>query len=383
VPDTATNARPAGYRISAGAIRARRGGEAHDRIDTKPGRDSEMRRRNVGRCTALSAVLLAGLALWLPFGAEAVITKPQKPRVVTAGVTQVRGTSGQLEGTVNPEGLETTYYFQYGPTEAYGSVTRTTAVGSGTTAVKVGQPVTGLLAGFHYRIVATNAAGVALGAPRVFAPKQLGGTIEVPKEPQVAVYGTPLLVTGRITGAGSAGRKVVLQSSGYPYLEPFVTVSPPATTNATGAFSFRVTNLLRSAQMRVSSLDLRPLYSSLIHVRVAVKVTFHARPSARAGLVRLYGTVSPALSGAVVHFQVSKPVRPGKSERETAFGTQFSTKVSHGTHSFSRFSMVVRLRRTGNYRALVKPLHIGALVIGSSAHLKLHAATVPTTTKKA
>jgi hypothetical protein len=338
-----------------------------------------MRRRNIGRRTVVGAALLAGVCLSLPFAADALITKPGKPHVSTAGVTQVRGTSGQLEGTVNPAGLETTYYFQYGPTTAYGSVTRTTAVGSGTINVKVGQPVTGLLAGFHYRIVASNAAGVSSGLDRVFVPKQGTGKLEVPKERLVDVYGTSLVISGRISGAGNAGRKVVLQSSPYPYLAPFVTISAPASTNATGAFSFRVTNLVRSAELRVSTLDPRPMYSALIHVRVAVRVTFHARPSARAGLVRLYGTVTPALSGAVVHFQVAKAARPGKSERETVFATQFAAKVTHATHSSSRFSLVVRLRRTGNYRALVKPLHTGALVIGSSPHLKLHA---PTSTPK-
>jgi hypothetical protein len=76
-----------------------------------------------------------------------------------------------------------------------------------------------------------------------------------------------------------------------------------------------------------------------------------------------------------VRFQVSKAVRPGKSEKETAFVSQFSTKVKHATRSFSRFSIVVRLRHTGNYRALVRPT-AGAVVTGSSNHLKLHAAAV-------
>jgi hypothetical protein len=149
-------------------------------------------------------------------------------------------------------------------------------------------------------------------------------------------------------------------------------VSAAATTNAQGSFSFRVTNLVQSAEMRVSTLDPRPLYSGLARVQVAVKVTFHARPSAHAGLVRLYGTVTPALSGASVRLQVAKAVRPGHSERETAFVTQFTTKVKHAAHSFSRFSIVVRLRHSGDYRALVKPPE-GALVTGSSPHLKLHA----------
>jgi hypothetical protein len=215
----------------------------------------------------------------------------------------------------------------------------------------------------------------------VVAPKTLANKVEIPKEPRVAVYGTPFLISGRITGAGSAGRKVVLQTSPFPYLAPFTTVSAPATTNSLGAFAFRVTNLFASAQMRAATLDPRPLYSGVFRVQVAVRVSFHARPSAHAGLTRLYGTVTPAVSGAVVHIQVAKAVRPGKSEKETAFVSQFSAKVKHATHSFSRFSVVVRLRHTGNYRALVKPKE-GALVAGSSNHLKLHAAATAPKRKK-
>jgi hypothetical protein len=239
----------------------------------------------------------------------------------------------------------------------------------------VGQPVTGLLVGYHYRIVASNSAGVATGADRVFTPKALLNRVEVPKEARVIVYGSPLLLSGRISGSANAGRKVVLQSSPFPYLAPFVTISAPATTNALGSFSFRVTNLFGGAQLRVATLDPRPIYSPLIRVQVAVRVTFHARRAAH-GLTRLYGTVTPAVSGAVVRIQVAKAVRPGKSEKETAFATQFTGKVKHATHGSSSFSMLVRLRHTGNYRALVRP-HEGALVSGSSAHIKLHAAPRP------
>jgi hypothetical protein len=341
-----------------------------------------MRRSNHGRLIALSALLLLTVfAVSAPLGAQAVIAKPGKPRVTTAGVTHLHGTSGQLEGAVNPAGLATTYYFQYGPSVTYGAATPAAPAGSGTTAVKVGQMVNGLLVGYHYRIVASNAAGAALGADRVVAPKTLANKVEIPKEPRVAVYGTPFLISGRITGAGSAGRKVVLQTSPFPYLAPFTTVSAPATTNSLGAFAFRVTNLFASAQMRAATLDPRPLYSGVFRVQVAVRVSFHARPSAHAGLTRLYGTVTPAVSGAVVHIQVAKAVRPGKSEKETAFVSQFSAKVKHATHSFSRFSVVVRLRHTGNYRALVKPKE-GALVAGSSNHLKLHAAATAPKRKK-
>jgi hypothetical protein len=339
-----------------------------------------MRRSNDGRRLALASLILAAVALSAPLSAQAVVLKPSKPRVSTGAVTHVRGTSGQLEGKVNPVGLETTYYFQYGPTIAYGMATPVTPAGAGTLSVKVGQTVTGLLAGYHYRLVASNSAGLTLGADRLFAPKATTNKIELSKEPIVDVFGTPFFLSGRISGTGNAGRRVVLQSSPFPYLEPFVTVSTPAVTNAAGAFSFRVSNLFRSAQLRVSTLDPRPLYSPLIRAQVAVRVSFHAR-SAGHGLVRLYGTVTPALRGAFVHFQVAKAVRPGVSEKTVAFSTQFTTSVKHATHSFSRFSMVVRLRLSGNYRALVKP-PAGPYVTGSSAHLKLHAAPAPSKTKR-
>jgi hypothetical protein len=334
------------------------------------------RSKDVGRL-AIIAAILAAVALSLPFTAQALL-KPGKPRVATGGVTHVRSNSGQLEGLVNPAGLPTSYYFQYGPTIAYGTATPMASLAAGTTGVRVGQTAIGLLPGYHYRLIATNAAGTALGADRIFTPKAVANKVELPKEPIVDVYGTPFVLTGRITGSGAAGRKVVLQSSPFPYLEPFVTVSTAAVTNAAGAFSFRVTNLFRSAELRVGTLDPRPLYSPVIRAQVAVRVTFHAR-SAGNGLTRLYGTATPALSGAIVRFQVAKPVRPGKSEKTTTFATQFTAKVTHATHGFSRFSLVVRLRHSGNYRALVKPRD-GPLASGSSAHLKLRA---PTTSSKA
>jgi hypothetical protein len=329
--------------------------------------------RHATRRVASSAALLALCALAAPAGAQATLGAGA-PRVATGAVSHVRGTTGLLQATVNPRGLETTYSFQYGPTLAYGSVTATLPVGSGTTTVKVGQMVTGLLVGYHYRVIATNSAGQTLGRDRVFAPHANGNKIEVPKEQRVDVFGSPFLVTGRLTGLAVGGRQVVLQSSPYPYLEPFVTVSAPATTNSLGAFSFRVTNLFQSAQLRIATLDPRPIFSAVLTEHVAVRVTFHVRSSGRTGLVRVYGTVRPAsVVGALVRLQLAKAVRPGKSERGTHFATQLTTRVKRATSAFSRFSAVVKVRRSGNYRVLVEPKP-GPLASGSSPHLPLKAA---------
>jgi hypothetical protein len=330
---------------------------------------------NASRAIAVSAVLLTLLALGVPAGARASLLGVGPPRVATGTVSHVRVSAGVLQATVNPNGLETTYYFQYGPTVAYGSVTPTASVGSGNLTVKVGKSVTGLLAGYHYRVVASNSQGQTLGKDRVFTAHTNANKLELPKETRVVVYGSPFLLTGRVTGLAAGGRQVVLQSSPFPYLEPFVTVSPPATTNSLGAFSFRVTNLLGSAQLRVATLDPRPIYSSVVTEHVAVRVTFHARSNQQTGLVRVYGTVTPASTGGRVLLQLAKAVRPGKSERGTRFATQFRGRVKPATGTFSRFSMVVKVRRTGNYRVLVEPKP-GALAAGSSAHRRLRAAPI-------
>jgi hypothetical protein len=325
------------------------------------------------RGIACSAMLLALLAFVLPAGARAALAVGA-PGAATGTVSHVRGTTALLQATVNPRGLETTYFFQYGPTVAYGSVTPTVSAGSGIRPLPVGQTVTGLLVGYHYRVVASNSQGQTLGRDRAFAPHTHGNKIELPKETRVDVFGSPFLLTGRLTGLTVGGRQVVLQSSPFPYLEPFVTVSAPATTNSLGAFSFRVTNLFQSAQLRIATLDPRPIFSAVVTEHVAVRVTFHVRASGKSGLVRIYGTVRPAsVVGARVLLQLAKAVRPGKSERGTRFATQFTTKVKRATGTFSRFSTVVKVRRSGNYRVLIEPKP-GGLAAGSSAHLALRAA---------
>jgi len=95
------------------------------------------------------------------------------------------------------------------------------------------------------------------------------------------------------------------------------------------------------------------------------------------GLDRLYGTVSPAETGARVLLQVNVPVRPGNtersSERTSRFATQFTTIARRGTKHMSRFSVVVRITRAGTYRALVA-LRKGPLAPAASSTVTLVAA---------
>src|SRR4029077_19449220 len=134
-------------------------------------------------------------------------------------------------GSVNPEGSATTFFFQFGPTAAYGSHTITNSAGSGTKSVKVGLPASPFLNGYHFRVVATNAAGTAFGRDRLYTATSRKLKIELPRE-VIVTWGTAAVVSGRLTGGGSAFHNLALLASPYPYKEAFERTGLPTVTNA-------------------------------------------------------------------------------------------------------------------------------------------------------
>src|SRR5262245_37714867 len=92
------------------------------------------------------------------------------PVVMTNRATYIASYSARLKGTVDPHGLTTTVYFQYGTTTNYGLTTAIQSK-SGDTYQNVVTPIGGLTARttYHFRIVATNSAGKTYGADRTFA----------------------------------------------------------------------------------------------------------------------------------------------------------------------------------------------------------------------
>jgi hypothetical protein len=57
-----------------------------------------------------------------------LLAAPDGPAVSTRSASSVGQTTLTINGSINPHGLPTTYYFEYGPTEAYGSKTPTAAL---------------------------------------------------------------------------------------------------------------------------------------------------------------------------------------------------------------------------------------------------------------
>lgn len=94
------------------------------------------------------------------------------PVVSTSAATSITCTGATLNGSVNPNGLATNYYFEWGATIAYGNTTSSVAAGSGSTSINVTAPITGLTSGttYHYRVVAVNADGTSSGSDMTFVP---------------------------------------------------------------------------------------------------------------------------------------------------------------------------------------------------------------------
>src|ERR1017187_556801 len=91
------------------------------------------RRRSQLRAATIAALAVSASALALAAPAQAAL----RPTVSTGGARAVSFASATLDGSVNPNGSDTSYYFQYGLTRAYGGQTLIADAGAGTHRLKV------------------------------------------------------------------------------------------------------------------------------------------------------------------------------------------------------------------------------------------------------
>jgi hypothetical protein len=103
-------------------------------------------------------------------GSDLTFTTAGKPSATTDPATGLGSIEVTLKGTVNPHGLDTTYYFNYGTTTAYGQETTKVPAGSGTANVAASAKVTGLSPSttYHFQVEAKSTTGTASGADQTF-----------------------------------------------------------------------------------------------------------------------------------------------------------------------------------------------------------------------
>ncbi len=319
-------------------------GYPHHEAQTHAGARVAHGRRRLTLAVGL-AMCLGNLALLGPPAAAGAVSIPG---IATGAAASVSYGTATLTGLVNPHGSNTSYYFQYGPTRAYGAQTPLADAGAGTSTVKVAVPVSGLLAltTYHYRLIAVNAGGAATGDDKAFKTAKVPLSLAITAGPNPTIFGGIATIQGTLSGTGNGNVAVVLQANPFPYTQGFATVGNPELTSATGGFSFPFVGLTEATKFRVVTTTTKPVVVSSEAIEsVAVKVEAHVGRTHRRHHARIYGTVSPAIDG----MEVGIMHVVGGHEVLVA-----GTVLHHNNATSSRFSRVIRVKRRGLYRVFVK-----------------------------
>lgn len=289
-------------------------------------------------------------------GFIALAIVPSAAHAATAAPTAVTGLAGSitpqgatLTARVNPQGLRTSYRFDYGLSKKYTARTGSQKIAPGGTPVAATAGVSGLASNrvYHYRIVASNAKGTVRGADQTFkTPKQpLGFSVAV--NPNPILFGDVTTVAGTLGGTGSTNRAVQLQANAWPFTAGFVPLGNAQLTNATGSFAFPVLGLGINTQFRVVTTGEKPTVSPVVTGNVLVKVTAKTRVKTvnRGSRLRFSGTVRPAHEDVQIGIQ-----RRSNNKWLTVSGS----RTRPGTVDYSRYATRVKINRGGLYRVFVK-----------------------------
>ncbi len=182
---------------------------------------------------------------------------PKPPLASTGYAPEVTQTTATVKGGVMPRGVETSSFFQYGTSVAYGLQTAATPVGAGTQEVKVTQGLTGLTPAttYHYRLAAVSGAGTTFGQDRAFTTKKIPLKIAIATAPNPALFGARFVVRGSVSGSDAANQWIVLQANPFPYarrLHP--TWAWPSRADAAGNFTMPVGTLPQNSRLRVAAV---------------------------------------------------------------------------------------------------------------------------------
>jgi hypothetical protein len=113
-----------------------------------------------------------------------------------------------LSGTVNPNGSDTSYAFDYGTTASFGSTTTSQSIGAGTSAVSVSTTITDLKPDttYEFALVATNARGTSSGGRQTFqtAESSCVAQAEVVSEDVETLASAKDTLSGNKLSAGSS-----------------------------------------------------------------------------------------------------------------------------------------------------------------------------------
>lgn len=241
------------------------------------------------------------------------------PAVMTLPASTVGQTTATLNGSVNPNGVATSYHFDYGTSTSYGTSTPTQSAGSGTSSQPVSAARSGLVAGttYHFRLVASSATGSTSGGDRTF-------TTATPAPPPPKPKLLPPSITD--TGQGST-----IASSGGLLTIPGVAVNCPGNG---GACSVSATLTTRTAAgSAISAARANPVIG-----KITLTTAAHSRTSVRIRLNALGRRLLGARRHLLVHADLRARNRAGTTRRAKAFMLRARPTARHRPAPRPRFT---------------------------------------------
>ena len=266
----------------------------------------------------------------------------------TNAATNVAAYSATLNGSVNPGGLTTSVYFQYGPTTGYGFTTPVQTQ-TGNTFRNISANISALSAnhGYHFRIVAHNSAGTGYGGDRTFT------TLTATGLPVVTISPATLIASFSATLNGSLDPHGLTTSVYFQY---------GTTTNygLTTAPQSQSGNTYRNISANISSLSASTTYHFRIVASNSAGTTFGGDRT----LTTLTATGAPVVTtNAATNVAISSATLNGSLDPHgltTSVYFQYGTTTSYG-HTTAMQS------QTGNtYR------NITANISGLTTHTTYH-----------
>jgi phosphodiesterase/alkaline phosphatase D-like protein len=256
------------------------------------------------------------------------------PSATTGPVTSVGPTTATISGTVNPNGTATSVHFQYGTSTAYGSVTQSANIGSGTSGVGVSATINGLNAGttYHYRVVATNSSGTANGADGILttssAPAVVTGNASSITATSATLNGTVNPSSRSTTWyfeygtSTNYGTKTTTKDAGSGTSD--VAVSAPITGLKSGStYHFRLVATSDAGTARGSDHTFVPVASPT--------VTTNPASTIRDTTATLNGSVNPLGQSTTAYFEYGTTTSYGTSSAVKSVGSgNNSSNVSIG-----------------------------------------------------
>ena len=288
------------------------------------------------------------------------------PGVSSASTRDVRQDSATLRATLDPRGLVTTHYFEWGTSTKYGARTPDQTVDGGGLRT-VTAPITTLkpYTTYYYRLVATNPVGTTRGGNRSFRTLRAPTGVELAISGNPALWGGTVNLSGRVLGSGIGGTTVAIERSDFPYTRA---TWVPRTAVAAGDGSFRVDigPLWQTTRLRAVTRTTIAAASPWIEVGSRPRVGLRRAGSTGEAVV-LTGAISPALPSARVSVQ-----------RQTLAG-RWVPVVRGGVAPIgnrSRYRLTVpKVRRASLIRVAVIPFDSGGHTLGYSRELRLRGAT--------